>query len=253
MNEINVVLIFVVVANIMLVAIMYFFRSKFPTSLTKEQQNVAIAPFTFVITLYAFLLSFVVINLWQTFSQADQSVAREAETIVIIYRLTESFPDSHDARHTITEYLSSVVHEEWPAMADGKASPKTKELANQIWQEVQALTASTPEQLIYKAELLTQLSKLAEYRSDRLLMVGGSIPSIMWEVLFCGGLLMLVGLYYFSIGSTREQIVIDFIVIAMLLITVYLGLEFDNPFGGLVKVSPKAFELIGNYIHQLPQ
>jgi porin len=31
------------------------------------------------------------------------------------------------------------------------------------------------------------------------------------------------------------------------------GLEFNNPFGGLVKVSPKAFEFIGNYIHQLPQ
>ena len=51
MSEINVVLIFVAVANIMLVAIMYFFRKKFPTSLTKEQQNVVFAPFTFVITL----------------------------------------------------------------------------------------------------------------------------------------------------------------------------------------------------------
>jgi hypothetical protein len=253
MSEINVVLIFVAVANIMLVAIMYFLRKKFPMSLTKEQQNVVIAPFTFVITLYAFLLSFVVINLWQTFSQADQTVAREAETIVVIYRLTGSFPDSHDARHTITEYVRSVVHEEWPAMADGKASPKTKELGDQIWQKVQALTASSPEQLIYKAELMTQLSKLVEYRSDRILLVGGSVPSIMWKVLLCGGLLLLVGLYYFSIGSTREQIVIDFIVIAMLLITVYLGLEFNAPFKGSVKISPEAFELIGNYIHQFPQ
>jgi hypothetical protein len=39
----------------------------------------------------------------------------------------------------------------------------------------------------------------------------------------------------------------------MLLITVYLGLKFNVPFGGLVKVSPTAFKNIGNTLRQLPQ
>ena len=143
--------------NIAVVALLQRFRKRFPPSLTVAQQNIVLGPFAFVITLYAFLLSFVVINLWQSFSQAQRTAVIEAETVAVLYQLTESLLGAQGSRQTMTQYVRSVVQDEWPAMADGKTSPKTEALYNQIWQDVRDLVPSTvKEQLLY-AELLDQL------------------------------------------------------------------------------------------------
>ena len=252
MLAIHTVFIGVLLLNIAVVATLQHFRKRFPPSLTAEQQNIVLGPFAFVVTLYAFLLSFVVINLWQTFTQAQRTAVSEAETVAVLYRLTGSFPGTQVGRQTMIQYVQSVVQDEWPAMAGGKTSPKTEALYNQIWQEVQGLVPSTAKEQLLYAEFLDQLSTLADSRRDRLLMVDGSIPNLMWTILVYGGLLLLSGLYYLGIGSPREQIVIDFSVIAMLFATVYLGIELSGPFQGDVHVSPKAFERIGAYMEQLP-
>ena len=247
----HMVFIGVLVLNLAVVVLLQHVRKRFPPALTAEQQNIVLGPFAFVVTLYAFLLSFVVINLWQTFTQAERTTVLEAETVAVLYRLAESFPGTQGVRQTMLQYVKSVVQDEWPAMADGKTSPKTEALYNHIWQETDALVPTTvKEQLLY-AEYLDQLSALAKSRQDRLLIAGGSVPPLMWTILVYGGLLLLLGLYYLTIGSPREQRVIDFTVIAILFATVYLGLEFSGPFRGDVKVAPQAFERIGAYIEQL--
>src|SRR5215475_7543114 len=80
MPGMHVVFIGVLVLNIVVVVLLQRIRKRFPPALTAEQQNIVLGPFAFVVTLYAFLLSFVVINLWQTFSQAQRTVVIEAET-----------------------------------------------------------------------------------------------------------------------------------------------------------------------------
>src|SRR5262245_43399597 len=136
MLAIHAVFIYIVLLNVAVVVILQRFRKRFPPSLTAEQQNIVLGPFAFVVTLYAFLLSFVVINLWQTFSQAQRTVVIEAETVSVLYQLTESFPGAQMIRQAMAQYVKSVSQDEWPAIADGKTSPKTEALYNQIWQGV---------------------------------------------------------------------------------------------------------------------
>jgi hypothetical protein len=232
------------------IGILYLLRKRFPTSLTEQQQNTVLGPFSFVITLYAFLLGFTVVNLWQTFDQADRTAAKEAETVGVLYLLTDSFPGSQAARQTLIHYVESVAQDEWPAMAGRNISAKTEALYIKAWQELRGLVpTSAKEQAIY-AEVLAQLSSLTDYRRDRILLIDGSLPSIMWWSLLFGGLLLCVGLYYLGTG-TREQIVIDIIVLGMLLITLYLAVEFDSPFMGDLRVTPRAFEFIGEKMMQV--
>ncbi|HJY84644.1 MAG TPA: hypothetical protein VKK81_26635, partial [Candidatus Binatia bacterium] len=61
MLAIHAVFIYIVLLNVAVVVILQRFRKRFPPSLTAEQQNIVLGPFAFVVTLYAFLLSFVVI------------------------------------------------------------------------------------------------------------------------------------------------------------------------------------------------
>lgn len=72
----------------------------------------------------------------------------------------------------------------------------------------------------------------------------GSMPDVMWVALGYGGLMVVVGLYFLSVGNQKEQTVIDFIVTGILFVTVFLIIQFNSPFQGRLRVTPQAFERV---------
>ena len=49
-------------------------------------------------------------------------------------------------------------------------------------------------------------------------------------------------------GTARHQIAIDGTAIGILLVTLYLAVEFDGPYSGNMKVEPTAFEKASAWI-----
>jgi len=223
---------------------MHLLRKRIPTPLTEQQQNTLLGPFSFIATLYAFLLGFVVVTLWHNFDDASRIATREAETLTVLHRLAEGLPGGNALRSVILDYAKSVSEEEWPEMAEGKISNKVEAIYEKLWREGQNLTPkSAGEQALY-SELVRQLGKLSIYRRDRTLHVFGGMPDLLWWTLFIGGLLLLIGLHLLSIGTRKVQTVVDGIVIGMLFLMLYLAVEFNGPFRGNLRVSPIAFALI---------
>ena len=244
MKDIKIILLCGFALFIVVIGVLSLLRKRFPSPVTAQEQNTLLGPFSFVITLYAFLLGFIVVNLWQTFDQADRTSAKEAETVGIIYLLLEAFPESDHIRQSLGEYVTSVVHDEWPAMNDGRVSPKTEEIYYRIWHETWALSPATEKDVALFKELLDLLSDFTRYRRDRIFLIEGSLPSVLWWSIVFGSVLLLTGIYYLGIGNTRNQIVMDMVVIGMLFITLYLAVEFNGPFQGDLKISPRTFEFI---------
>ena len=78
--------------------------------------------------LYAVLLAFAVIVVWEKFSEAENVVAREASAIATLYRLADGIRAIPAARTATTwAGTSEAVAEDWPAMARGTESPATTE------------------------------------------------------------------------------------------------------------------------------
>jgi hypothetical protein len=227
-----------------IVATLHVLRRRLPHSLETHQQAVAVGPFTFLITLYAFLLGFIVVNLWQTYQDAGRNAEQEAETVGTLYRLTESWPEAKAARSLLVAYIGSVIRDEWPSMAAGRASPKTEELYRRIWRDFHALDLRTPKDQALYAEILRQLGRLTDLRRARLLLLEGTIPPVLWWSLATGGLLLLVGLHFLGIVSASEQIAFDVTVVGMLLLTLYLAVDFNGVFSGRLRIRPTAFEAI---------
>ncbi len=217
-------------------------RKRFPHSLQTHQQVVVLGPISFLFTLYAFLLGFIVVNLWQTYDEARRTSMREAETLGILYRLTGAFPGAEPSRQSLVRYVRSVIADEWPAMAAGTGSPKTREHFLAVGREIRGLSPSNLKEQALYADLLAQYDQLSIHRQSRLLLLEGSIPAPLWWALAAGGVLLLVGLYYMGIGAAREQLAIDGTAIGILLVTLYLAVEFDGPYSGNMKLEPTAFE-----------
>src|SRR5215831_914249 len=85
--------------------------------------------------IYAVMLGFAVIVVWEKYHDAEVAVAQEASAIVALYRLAGGFgPDGRvAARAHIEDYLSSVITDDWPAMARGGLSPKATGSLNDLY------------------------------------------------------------------------------------------------------------------------
>jgi hypothetical protein len=224
------------------VAVLNGVRKRFPHSLETHQQVVVLGPISFLFTLYAFLLGFIVVNLWQTYDDARRTSMKEAESLGILYHLTEGFPGAEKVRQSLVLYLGSVIADEWPAMAAGTGSPKTRDEFLAVGREIRALSPSNPREQALYSELLARYDELSIHRQSRLLLLEGSIPAPLWWALAAGGILLLVGLFYMGIGATRQQFVIDATAIGILIITLSLAVDFDRPFSGVMKILPTPFE-----------
>jgi hypothetical protein len=123
--------------------------------------NNEVAGFKFatVGVLYAVLLAFSIIIVWQKYSDTDSTVAKEAGAAATIYHLSHGFGEVQGAavRAALTNYLKSAISDEWPAMDRGGASKPT-------WQALKA---------IYAALLVSESPE----RSDTALTVGNFLST----------------------------------------------------------------------------
>jgi len=75
---------------------------------------------------YAVLLGFAAITVWERYDRALASVEQEANDLADLYRDAETFPGDVRAQieRQIRDYVGLAVEKEWPAMASGKSSPE---------------------------------------------------------------------------------------------------------------------------------
>lgn len=71
--------------------------------------------------IYAILLAFVVLVVWERFGEAEIVAEREANALIDIYRFAPGFsePVTTKIRAGVRDYATRVIEDEWPAMNRG--------------------------------------------------------------------------------------------------------------------------------------
>ena len=99
--------------------------------LDRLRVNNEVAGFKFatVGVLYAVLLAFAVIVVWEKFAGAERTVAKEAGAVATLYRLSGGLDEDAGKafRQNLTDYGSAVINEDWPAMERGRDSAHVRE------------------------------------------------------------------------------------------------------------------------------
>src|ERR1700741_3657649 len=80
--------------------------------------EVVISLFAAAGVVYAVLLGFLVVVVWEAYDDAHRNVAEEASTLVPLYRLTYGMKADEGAemRTLIRRYAQSVITDEWPTL-----------------------------------------------------------------------------------------------------------------------------------------
>ncbi|MGH7724087.1 MAG: DUF4239 domain-containing protein [Candidatus Eiseniibacteriota bacterium] len=193
---------------------------------------------------YAVLLGFTAIIVWEQFRHAQEIVEAEANALADLYRDAQVFPP--EVRDAVGEQLRAyarlVVEKEWPAMAAGKSSPETWEAYNEIWRTYHEFKPQDEHQRVWYAESVSRMNFLGDQRRSRLLGVRSSVPGIMWMVLLGAGAVAIGFCLFFGTKSTWAHSLMTAglaITIGLVLLSI---LALEHPFSGITRVDSEAFE-----------
>jgi hypothetical protein len=212
-------------------------------SLQRLRANNEIAGFKFatVGVLYAVLLAFAVLVVWERFNESESNVAMEAGAAATLFRLANGLGGTEGAGlHAATsDYLRAAIDDDWPAMEDGTASPVVTDALNAVYATLLRYDSADGRGQVVLAEALYQLDQLTQARRSRIVAASGAVPDIVWLVLF-GGALVTVGFTFFF-GT--ESLVAQSLMTGALSVLIYSGLliviAIDHPFAGTVRVGPE--------------
>jgi Na+/proline symporter len=214
--------------------------------------NNEIAGFKFatVGVLYAVLLAFVIIVVWERFTEAELDVVHEAGAAENIYRLSQGLGDRNgaDLRNAVAAYLKSAIADDWLAMDSGVpgASNATKQALDAVYAMLSVVNDQGRSSIV--SEIFRQLDRMTESRRARLVAAEGSVPNVIWLVLLGGAVVTIAFTFFFGMESLRAQTVMTALLALLIFSELLIVVAIDRPFAGSVKVHPTALaQALGDF------
>ena len=219
-----------------------------------RQRHNDVAGFIYAVlgVVYAVLLGFVTIAVWEDFEMARITTDSEANELAELFWLAREFPEpeGEQLQELTRSYAKVVIDEEWPLMAQGRASPRAWELTDEMRSTVSEFEPNSDAEQVLYDQGITLVHDLVDQRRLRLFEAGGGIPHVLWLVLVVGGMIVVGFTYLFGLENTRShRLMIASLaaIIALVIVTIY---ALDHPYAGVTRVQPDAFELVLERIEQ---
>jgi Protein of unknown function (DUF4239) len=210
--------------------------------------NNEVAGFKFasVGVLYAVLLGFAVIVVWQKFCDAENAVAQEASAAATIYHLTDGIGgQSGPALHQgMTAYLNAAIVEDWPAMESGTGSNVATRALAHVYAVMLKYKPRDRRDTALLTEILRELDLVTQARRARLVLASGVVPGVIWLVLFGGAFLTVSFTFFFGAENLRAQSLMAGALALLIFSGLLIIVAIDHPFAGTVKVGPEALSSV---------
>ena len=207
--------------------------------------NNEVAGFIFAIigVVYAVLLAFVVIAVWEKFSEGQTSVARESAAAAALFYYSEGAePEAAKLHESLIHYLELVIDSDWPAMATDTEDAKTTDALGSVYRAAMALNRTGTRSVADMSEVFTQIDNLTLARRVRLHLSIGLVPEIIWITLFAGAGLTVCFALFFGSPNALAHLAMTAILSVVLAAGLVVIIALDHPFSGPVHISPEALE-----------
>lgn len=199
-------------------------------------------------TLYAVLLAFTLIGVWNNFSKAEWAVQTEAFALLDLVQITEA-SSFHwkDIRNVALEYLNIVVTEEWPTLRKLTQNVVvlheiSRVASVKIVHLIQQIEPTNARETAIFNQGLSLLSAWLDARRIRILSAKGNTAKPFWPLLLIGAIFLFSfhGLFVASSNSLWITLLLGMAVIVAL--AFYLVFSLDTPFSGALSVDSGPFQ-----------
>ena len=227
---------------------LFVIRTFYPSHKLKLHNDVAGSIFATLGVIYAVLLAFMVIVTWQNFDAADKNVVKEANYLADLYRDSTPMPAPFRAavKADIKEYVNDIINDEWPVQSQGIRSQKVQAAQEKIWSLYAGYQPKSETEKVFFAESVKKLNEACEMRRQRLLDAVSGINSLLYFVLFAGGLITVSYTLFFGTENFGPQILMTSMLAALIALTLFTIMALDYPFTGGVSIKPDIFKTVLN-------
>ncbi len=215
-------------------------RRRFP-HLTGEDHN-DVTRFTYGVIgfVYAFFIGFVVSAMWGHINTADANARAEGATAVQLARDTAVFADgdAERLRGALLTYGTAALAE-WPGTG-GHRSPEADRALSDLYRAYEQVTPVTDTQKARLATSLTNLDKVGQARTVRLLQARSDdgAPWPLWAVIFLTSALVLGTAIVYGVEKPSMHYPMVAIVGVLVATNLFLILQLAHPFIGDAATSP---------------
>jgi Protein of unknown function (DUF4239) len=235
----------VVVGSTVLLSIggMLLVRRSITLAVLESHNEVAGFIYAVVGVVYAVLLAFTAIVVWEQHADAESVAAQEASELADLYRDAEAFPKEirEQLRGQIRAYSQIVVEREWPAMARGDESPEAWAAFNRLWHTYMMVRPADSFESAWYTQSVDRMNRLGDARRNRLLRLGPAIPGVMWGVLLATGVITIGFTFLFGTKSVWSQAVMVAGLSTTIASVLFLIWILDRPFSGAARIEPESF------------
>jgi len=195
---------------------------------------------------YAVLLGFTAIMVWEQFRNAQEEVEREADALADLYRDAQTFPPDvrDEVAVRVRAYARAVIEKEWPAMAQGESNAETWEEYQRLWRTYHEFMPQNDQQHAWYAEAIRALNELGDSRRDRLLRVRVGLPTVIWSVLLAGGVVTIGFTFLFGTRNAWAQGLMTASLALTIGVVLLSIIALEHPFAGISRVYPTAFHQV---------
>jgi len=194
--------------------------------------------------IYAVLLAFVAVAVWQNFTQTDNQVQTEANLVGDLYRSTPAFPEpaASRLRHYLFVYAEIVVDDEWPTLAAGRIDETEGwQLLDKFHTELLQIQAKDESVVVMRADAVKTLNALYDARRGRFHAASLEMPAILWWTLIAGAAILMIFTYLFATPRLWMHVVMVSLLGSLIGLVLALIVVLNNPFRGQNHVSIEPF------------
>jgi len=193
--------------------------------------------------IYSVVFAFVIFVIWGQFTDVQNSVIRECNTLNDLLRFSDFLSDdaSRAIRRAVADYSQCVLKHEWQALAERRRDRQAdKAFAELMSLVMRTVPANAAEHEVHQ-RLIDIVRKSGEHRDERIAKSLTRIPPTLERLVFtmAGALLALIFIYPFHHPVAGFAC---FLVVAVVLFLARMVMtDTDNPFKGVCNVSAQPF------------
>ena len=211
----------------------------------REGHNDVLVPlFLTAGTIYAVMLGFLVVVVWEAYGDAKGNVAVEASTLTTMYRMTNGMDaqELKDMREHLRAYAEAVVGKEWDIQAKtGGAAPEARKQIAAIYREFSHMPGDTGNSSINR-EFLQQMSVVTAARNKRTLQAGESVPWVLWLGLIGGATIVIAMSCILYMDTWWPHVVMSGVLTLLIGMLLFITVILAKPFQGALSLKPEPFE-----------
>jgi len=226
------------------VGLMLLARRKWGIDRLKLNNEVAGFKFSVIGVLYAVLLAFVVIAVWENYNATESAIRNEAKAVGSFAQLSYAIPETQglEIRRLLDAYVKEVKQSEWVTMGHGLPSKTTADALAHVTQATINMQVGQMRELAVFQQALHLLTLIEDNRNERLDSADGSVPTVLWMVLIAGAVITLGYPAFFGTMNVVAQTLMTATLAALIALILVPAILLDFPFTGEVALSSSPFD-----------